>query len=126
MSITLTRIQRLFYEMGPWSRRLDPWPAATADHVVAIRAAAPEDRADLERLAALDSQRPLRGDVLLALVDGEPWAAISLFDDRVTADPFRPTAHAVDLLRVRARHLRRPDPGRPLPSVVLLPGRAAG
>ena len=41
----------------------------------------------------------------LAVVDDEPWAALALDDGRVVADPFRPSAIAVELLRLRARHL---------------------
>jgi hypothetical protein len=72
---------------------------------VVIRRAAEADQPSLARLAALDSARPLRGETLVAFVDGEPWAALSLDDGRVVADPFRRSASAVELLRVRARHL---------------------
>jgi|ERR1700716_1194032 hypothetical protein len=83
---------------------------ATEDHMfhsaVVIRRAAQADRPSLARLAALDSARPLRGEALIAFVDGEPWAALSLDDGRTVADPFRQSASAVELLRVRAQHLR--------------------
>ena len=72
---------------------------------IAIRPAAPEEAAAVRRLGYLDSQRPLRGDVLLALEDTAPVAAISLTDGRVTADPFRHTAGVVTLLRMRAQSL---------------------
>ena len=45
------------------------------------------------------------GEVLVAVVADEPWAALALDDGRVVADPFRPSAVAVELLRLRARHL---------------------
>jgi hypothetical protein len=64
-----------------------------------------DDAPALARLAALDSQRPLVGPVLLAEIDGEPWAAIALETGRVVADPFRPTAALVALLRSRAAQL---------------------
>lgn len=70
-----------------------------------LRAARPTDETVLRRLAALDSTRPLRGRALVAEVDGEPVAAISLADGRVVADPFRRTADVVELLRVRQRRL---------------------
>jgi hypothetical protein len=87
-----------------------PHRITTDDHLlhsaVVIRRAAEADRPALARLAALDSARPLRGEALVAYVDGEPWAALSLDDGRTVADPFRPSASAVELLSVRARHLR--------------------
>jgi hypothetical protein len=79
---------------------------------VVIRRAAEADQPSLAKLAALDSARPLRGETLVALVDGEPWAALSLADGRIVADPFRRSASAVELLRVRARHLRATPGGR--------------
>jgi hypothetical protein len=57
-------------------------------------------------LAELDSAEPLRGAALVALVDGRPWAAHGLDDDRVIADPFHPSAEAAGLLRLRVRQLR--------------------
>jgi hypothetical protein len=67
-----------------------------------IRAATTADGAALERLAALDSRRPLRGEILVAEHDGAIVAALSLEDRSVVADPFRPTANAVALLHARA------------------------
>jgi hypothetical protein len=77
------------------------------DPTVVIRAARGSDGGALERLARLDSQRPLSGDVLLAEQDGELVAALA--GERVIADPFRPTADVIALLRVRgdgSRHGR--------------------
>jgi hypothetical protein len=72
---------------------------------VTIRPAFPDDAPALARLAALDSQRPPLGPLLLAEIDGEPWAAIALETARIIADPFRPTAALVTLLRGRAAQL---------------------
>jgi hypothetical protein len=58
-----------------------------------------------ERLAELDSQRPLTGPALVGEIDGRPAAAISLTDGRVVADPFQQTAALVAHLRLRARAL---------------------
>ncbi|HEX3317706.1 MAG TPA: hypothetical protein VHR88_06790 [Solirubrobacteraceae bacterium] len=70
-----------------------------------IRIAYPDDRAALERLATLDA-RPLPSEPLLvADVDGEPWAAVSLLDGGAVADPFRPSGALVDLLQARRRQL---------------------
>lgn len=73
---------------------------------IAIRAAHDDESGVVLRLAALDSAPRLRGDVLLAVVDGEPVAAVSLDDGRVVADPFRATADVVALLHLRASTLR--------------------
>ena len=67
-----------------------------------LRPATSVDSADLDRLAALDSARPLDGDVLLAHAGGEVRAALSLDSGRVVADPFWPSAELVDLLRAAA------------------------
>ena len=63
-----------------------------------IRQARHADAAALERLAALDSSQVPRGDVLLAEVGDELWAALSLDDGHAIADPLRPSADAVLML----------------------------
>ncbi len=69
---------------------------------IAIRAARPDDDAVLIRLAALDAAAPFSRPALVATLDGEPAAAVSLVDGRAVADPFLPSAEAVALLRRRA------------------------
>jgi hypothetical protein len=72
-----------------------------------IRFALPADAAALHDLAALDSApRTPAGEVLVAESGGALVAALSLDDGRVVADPFRPTADVVALLRVRAGQAR--------------------
>ena len=75
---------------------------------VLVRPARAVDADDLRRLAALDSARPLTGDVLIAVSGGDVAAAISLEPAPSIADPFqsdrppgRPAAH------------RRPPRARP-------------
>jgi hypothetical protein len=76
---------------------------------VTIRPAGPADAADLAVLAALDSAKPLTGEVLLAAhPGGEVAAAMSLDTGAVVADPLRPTAHLVELLRTAGRPVSRP------------------
>jgi hypothetical protein len=70
---------------------------------IQIRLARPDDQATLLRLAALDSAPAPRGDMLVALVDGEILAGIALDGGRAIADPFRHTADLVQLLRTRAQ-----------------------
>ena len=72
----------------------------TPDPTVVIRAARGSDGDRLAQLALLDSQRPLAGEILVAEQGGELVAALGA--DRVIADPFRPTADLVALLRVRS------------------------
>src|SRR3954452_7782035 len=75
---------------------------------IIIRTPRPEEAFAVRRLAYLDSHRPLRGDVLVALVDDEPLAALSLADGTIVADPFHHTADVVELLRLRRAGGLRP------------------
>ena len=54
----------------------------------------------------IDSAEPLESPVVIAEVDGEIRAALSLWDGSSIADPFFPTADLVDLLRDHSRRLR--------------------
>jgi hypothetical protein len=74
----------------------------TSSTPLTIRLAREDDRASLAILAQLDSGRAPAHPVLLAEADGGVVAAVSLLDGTSVADPFRPTADVVDLLRVRA------------------------
>ncbi len=77
-----------------------------------IRPAYPDDLPDLQRLAALDSATVPGGELLIAELDGVLAAAVSIDDQGVIADPFRPTAAVVDLLARRARQFRPETAGR--------------
>lgn len=79
-------------------------PLTNSGPVVELRMAHAHDRA-VRQLAALDDAPELAGPALLAVVGGEPVAALALGDGRVVANPFVPTAHAVSLLRLRAAHI---------------------
>ena len=83
----------------------------TLDPTVVIRAARGSDGGALEALARVDSQRPLAGEVLLAEQDGVVVAALA--GERVIADPFRPTADVVALLRLHAGRSRHAQGARP-------------
>lgn len=80
--------------------------------IVALRLAGPDEAQVVRRLASLDDAPALTGQVLLALVDGQAVAALSLSDGRVVANPFLPTEAAVGLLRLRAQHLSVKRPRR--------------
>ena len=72
-----------------------------AHYPIAIRPARDSDMPVLRDLAGIDSAAPLEGPVLVAIVEGRIWAALALDGERVVADPFLPTAPAVELLRDR-------------------------
>jgi hypothetical protein len=78
----------------------------TGGEAVTIRRARPADATALRQLAALDHAVPLDGEVLVAEVDGELWAALDLDGARTISDPFRPAADARALLELRAASLR--------------------
>src|SRR3954468_2191784 len=86
-------------------RRAQTGRTMTSTPTIALRPAAADEAADVRRLAYLDSQRPLRGDVLLALQDAIPVAAVSLADGRVVAEPLAKTADMFERLKLRAEAL---------------------
>jgi hypothetical protein len=92
-------------------------PQAALSDELAIRVSRASDGDALRRLGELDgkpalgrllSARAAAGSVLVADVDGELVAAIALEGGRVAADPFRPSAGAAELLRLRASQLSVP------------------
>jgi len=90
------------------------------DPAVVIRAARGSDGPALERLAELDSQRPLAGDLLIGERGGELVAAFSPVTGRAIADPFRRTADVVALLELHARGGEAPRRRRLAPALALL------
>jgi hypothetical protein len=78
---------------------------------IILRIAEVGDTGALRILAELDSRQLPAGPLLIAEVDGRVEAALGLQDGEAIADPFRRTAHLVELLRVRAAELAaRPTP----------------
>jgi hypothetical protein len=69
---------------------------------ITIRPAYADDDVAVRRLAILDSAEVPAAPLLLAEVDGELRAAVSLDDGAVIADPFAPSVELIALLRVRA------------------------
>jgi hypothetical protein len=87
-------------------RRLSVARAPGLSATITLRLATTDDAEALERLAAL-YDRPLVTDpVLLAFVDDELQAALALGDGRELMEPYRPSAALVDLLALRAEHIR--------------------
>jgi hypothetical protein len=75
---------------------------------ILIRYSRDDDRVALERLAALDSRMLPKGPFVLAEVDGEVVAAAPLdLDAEPLSNPFLPGADLRELLKLRARHVRR-------------------
>jgi len=75
-----------------------------ADAALTIRVAQTPEPA-LDRLAELDGRVLPGGPSLVAEVDGRPIAALALADATAVADPMRPSAPFLELLRVRARQM---------------------
>jgi hypothetical protein len=71
-----------------------------------IRHASAADADAVARLAALDSASPPTGELLLAEVGHELWAAVEIDSGRAIADPFRPSGELVELLHFRAARMR--------------------
>jgi hypothetical protein len=70
---------------------------------ITIRPAHADDHEALYRLSVIDSAPGVpAGPLLLAEINGELRAALSLTDGSAIADPFFPTADIVELLRVHA------------------------
>ena len=84
-------------------------PAALSG--VTIRVAANADHEALVRLAILDSRPVPSGHVLVAEVEGELRAALSVSGGQAVADPFHPTAPLVSLLAQHAKQVRAGEVG---------------
>jgi hypothetical protein len=95
------------------SRATPSSAAAAPAPAIELRIVHAEARA-VRRLAALDDAPELTGQVLLALVNDDAVAGLSLQDRRVVANPFVPTREVVALLRLRAEHLSGARAHRPL------------
>lgn len=83
-------------------------PTPYTSEPITIREAEQADLPALRRLAQRDSARPIERPAIVAVVDGEPRAALSMRNGSVIADPFRSTAEVVEMLRAHARALGRP------------------
>jgi hypothetical protein len=84
-----------------------PIQSAPTSADVVIRRARGDEAGALAALAELDSSRAPRGEVIVAEVQGELWAAVSVDDGHAVATPFRPSGELTFGLIERARELRR-------------------
>jgi len=103
---TLERSARQAQLGRPWS----DVPPATIEPVI-LRLCTVRDDCILDRLAELEGKAAPRGRYVVAEIDGAVVAALPLGIGAVLADPFRPTAHLVPLLELRAKELA-PAPRR--------------
>jgi hypothetical protein len=97
------------------SRDIERTNEREPDMNLTIRRATAADASAVHRLAALDSAFPPTGELLLAEMGDELWAALSVDTGAAVADPFRPSRDLVELLRFRAERLNGDErPGRGL------------
>ena len=94
------------------ARRARKAAAVTDGDRLVLRRAAAEDGPALARLARLDSAPRPSGEMLVAEFDGRIVAAVPYAGGRPIADPFRPTADIVELLRARIELAARRSPPR--------------
>jgi hypothetical protein len=73
---------------------------------VTIRLTSPADTDELRRVAGRDSKPLPPGEKLIAIVEGEIRAAISLHSGAVVADPFHRTEGVVRMLLLRRAQMQ--------------------
>jgi hypothetical protein len=66
---------------------------------ITIRPGRTSDESELRRLAQLEGRPTPEGELMVAELDGEIWAALEPVSGCVWADPFRPSASVVQALR---------------------------
>jgi hypothetical protein len=69
-------------------------------NAITVRPYLPDDTRSLWRLAALDDRRVPAQPVVVAETHGRLIAAVSRSTGEAVADPFEPTAHLVEMLRL--------------------------
>jgi len=89
-----------------------PEPRRVEEADVALRLCTVHDDPALERLAELEGRPLPRGRFVIAEVDGVIVAAQALAGGPPLADPFRPTAHVLPLMRMRIRQIGAGGDGR--------------
>ena len=93
--------------------RREPQPgSARPAEPVLLRLSSVQDDDALALLAALEGLQAPKGQQVVAEVGGEIVAALPLGPGPALADPFRPTAHLMPLLELRAKQLTDDRPRR--------------
>jgi hypothetical protein len=107
-------------------RTYEPTTAPPPKEPVLLRLTTVGDTEAIERLAALESVPVPDSRCVVAEIGGTIVAALPLRGGKVMADPFRPTAHLIPLLELRATQLAGQAGRRSgLRSLVRVLGRAA-
>ena len=89
--------------------RTETQPDRDVTSRITVRRFAERDIDAVRLLAALDSKPMPTGGVLVAEEEGVVLAALPLDGGEALADPFKPTAHVVALLKLRAGQIRATD-----------------
>jgi hypothetical protein len=92
-------------------REAEPVRAEPAEPVV-LRLSRAQDDVALDTLGRLEGRPVSAGSYVLAEICGDVVAALPLAGGAPLADPFRPTAHLLPLLELRAKHLAGDRPRR--------------
>jgi hypothetical protein len=111
------RIAELHRSAARYRRARDAKQSATqelAGAAVTLRVGAADDERLMAGLSALCAGRAPVSPVLVAEVDGNVRAALSLADGAMVTHPVAATTALVELLHVRAAQLHRPHARRPL------------
>jgi hypothetical protein len=87
-------------------------PPGVPSEAVVLRLCCVCDDEALERLAMLEGRPVSAGRHVVAEVGGTVVAALPLGSGELLADPFRPTAHLIPLLELRAKQLGTDYPAR--------------
>ena len=106
----LERALRIAYLL----RDAEPVRAVPAEPVepVVLRLSRIQDDVALDTLGRLEGRPVSAGCYVVAEIAGEIVAALPLDRGTPLADPFRPTAHLLPLLELRAKQLTGDRPGR--------------
>ena len=91
------------YDLTSGTRRTfdvrDGHKEADVNSQITIRSSSEADRAEIARLAALDSREVPADDLVLGFVDDELRAAVAVRSGETVADPLHRTAELVELLQ---------------------------
>jgi len=101
-----------FMGPGPDASAMGRMRAYRDSPEVTIRWATPDDGARLRVLAELEEAEIPAAPLLLALVAGELWVAMSAATGEAICDPFRPSAEVARLVGERRRQLTVENHGR--------------
>jgi len=81
-------------------------PVLEAETVITLRLVGARDGdGSIAQLVELSGEASPAGPSLLAEVNGEPWAALSLHDGQLLSDPFHPSVELGSLLTLRLAQL---------------------